>query len=169
MLQRAHARLDGADAVAQTAGPAVAGALIWIVGAPLAVLVDAVTYLFSAAMVATIPSVPGARPTDTPGWVRALGTTSATGPGGSMAVGAHRLAVATHIWFAAQAVLLVVVAPYSFLQLDLSAFQLGLVYAVAGVGALIGALLSTRSADASVPAGRSSAPTPSPASAPSSC
>ena len=27
-LQRAHARLDGADAVAQTAGPAVAGALI---------------------------------------------------------------------------------------------------------------------------------------------
>ena len=56
-LQRAHARLDGADAVAQTAGPAVAGALIRIVGAPLAVLVDAVTYLFSAAMVATLRNV----------------------------------------------------------------------------------------------------------------
>ena len=36
-LQRAHARLDGADAVAQTAGPAVAGALIRVIGAPLAI------------------------------------------------------------------------------------------------------------------------------------
>jgi predicted MFS family arabinose efflux permease len=61
--------------------------------------------------------------------------------------GLARLAVATHIWFAAQAVLLVVVAPYSFLQLDLSAFQLGLVYAFAGVGALVGAELSTRVGD----------------------
>ena len=57
-LQRAHARLDGADAVAQTAGPAVAGALIRIIGAPLSVLVDAVTYLFSAVMVATLRTVP---------------------------------------------------------------------------------------------------------------
>ena len=40
-LQRAHARLDSADAVAQTAGPALAGALIRVVGAPLSVLVDA--------------------------------------------------------------------------------------------------------------------------------
>jgi hypothetical protein len=61
--------------------------------------------------------------------------------------GLARLAVAIHIWFAAQAVLLVVVAPYSFLQLDLSAFQLGLVYAFAGVGALVGAELSTRVGD----------------------
>ncbi|HEY0948979.1 MFS transporter, partial [Nocardioides sp.] len=53
-LQRAHARLDAADAVSQTAGPAVAGALIRIVGAPLAVLVDAATYVFSAAMVLSL-------------------------------------------------------------------------------------------------------------------
>ena len=39
------------------------------------------------------------------------------------------------------------VAPYSFLQLDLSAFQLGLVYAFAGVGALVGTELSTRVGD----------------------
>ena len=44
-LQRAHARIDGADAVAQTAGPALAGLLVKLVGAPLAVLVDAATYL----------------------------------------------------------------------------------------------------------------------------
>ena len=144
-LQRAHARLDGADAVAQTAGPAVAGALIRIVGAPLAVLVDAVSYLFSAAMMATLRNVTEPIPShSTKMHVRALAGEVRDGAqwvyGGS---GLARLAVATHIWFAAHAVLLVVVAPYSFLQLDLSAFQLGLVYAVAGVGALIGAVLST--------------------------
>ena len=148
-LQRAHARLDGADAVAQTAGPAVAGALIRIVGAPLAVLVDAVTYLFSAAMVATLRTVSEPTPSHpTKLHVRALAAEIRDGArwvyGGS---GLARLAVATHIWFAAQAVLLVVVAPYSFLQLDLSAFQLGLVYAFAGVGALVGAELSTRVGD----------------------
>jgi hypothetical protein len=148
-LQPAHARLDGADAVAQTAGPAVAGALIRIVGAPLAVLVDAVTYLFSAAMVATLRTVSEPTPPrDTKLQVRALAAEISDGArwvyGGS---GLARLAVATHIWFAAQAVLLVVIAPYSFLQLGLSAFQLGLVYAVAGVGALGGALLSTTVGD----------------------
>lgn len=54
-LQRAHSRIDGADAVAQTAGPALAGLLVKLVGAPMAVLVDAGTYLFSAVMMATIP------------------------------------------------------------------------------------------------------------------
>lgn len=144
-LQRAHARLDGADAVAQTAGPAVAGALIRVIGAPLSVLVDALTYLFSAVVVATLRSVrepTSERPANVS--VRGLGVEIRDGArwvyGGS---GLGRLAMATHVWFAAQAVLLVVVAPYAFLQLQLSAFQLGLAFAVAGVGALVGAMVST--------------------------
>lgn len=144
-LQRAHARLDGADAVAQTAGPAVAGVLIRVVGAPLAVLVDAISYLFSAAMVATLRSVPEpAAASSAKLDVRALAAEIRDGVrwvyGGS---GLARLAAGTHTWFAAQATLLVAVAPYAFLQLDLSAFQLGLVYGAAGVGALGGAVLST--------------------------
>jgi predicted MFS family arabinose efflux permease len=96
-------------------------------------------------MVATLRNVPEPTPSHpTKLRVRALAADIRDGArwvyGGS---GLARLAVATHIWFAAQAVLLVVVAPYSFLQLDLSAFELGLVYAVAGVGSLTGALLST--------------------------
>lgn len=143
-LQRAHARLDGADAVAQTAGPAVAGALIRVVGAPLSVLVDAVTYLFSAVMVASLRSVsePATARSAKVG-VQGLGGEVREGArwvyGGS---GLRRLAVATHVWFAGQAVLLVVTAPYAFLRLGLSPFQLGLVYAVAGVGALVGATVS---------------------------
>ncbi|MGI3783311.1 MAG: hypothetical protein ACRYG2_21310 [Janthinobacterium lividum] len=46
--------------------------------------------------------------------------------------------MATHVWFAAQAVLVVVTAPYAFLRLRLTALELGLVSAVVGVGALGG-------------------------------
>ncbi|HEX8508510.1 MAG TPA: MFS transporter [Propionibacteriaceae bacterium] len=144
-LQRAHARLDGAAAVAQTAGPAVAGALIRIVGAPLAVVVDALTFLFSAAMTATLRQVPeaaGERPA-TQG-VRGLVGEVREGVrwvyGGS---GLGRLAAATHVWFAAQAVLLVALPAYALLELQLSPLELGLVLAAGGVGALAGATLST--------------------------
>ena len=51
--------------------------------------------------------------------------------------------MATHVWFAAQAVLLVVIAPYAFIQLQLTPFELGLVLGIAGIGALTGAMLST--------------------------
>jgi hypothetical protein len=47
-LVRANARLDQTGAVAQASGPAVGGALTTALGAPLAVLVDAATYLFAA-------------------------------------------------------------------------------------------------------------------------
>lgn len=145
LLQRAHARLDGAGAVAQTAGPAVAGALVRLAGAPLAVLVDALSYLVSVGTVASLHDVAEPAPTRT---TRLSGRRLATEVGEGVRwvygrSGLARLAVATHVWFAAQAALLVVVAPYAFLQLRLSAFQLGLVYAVAGVGALVGATGST--------------------------
>lgn len=144
-LQRAHARLDGADAVAQTAGPAVAGVLIRVVGAPLSVLVDAVTYLFSAVMVFTLRSVPEPPPASS-ATVSARDLVAEIRDGARWVYGGSglgRLAVATHVWFAAQGVLLVVIVPFAYLQLLLSPFQLGLVFAVAGVGALLGAVVST--------------------------
>jgi predicted MFS family arabinose efflux permease len=57
--------------------------------------------------------------------------------------GLRTLAIATHGWFVGNAVVGVVVAPYAFLVLDLSAAQLGLVGAVGGLGALIGATVTT--------------------------
>ncbi len=144
-LQRAHARLDGADAVAQTGGPALAGVLIRILGAPLAVLVDALTYLFSAAMVASLTGV--AEPAGTrPDQVGARRLMTEVREGARWAYGRsglRRLAVSTHVWFAGQAILLVLVVPYGYLQLDLTPLQLGLVFAVAGLGALLGASMST--------------------------
>lgn len=144
-LQRAHSRLDRADAVAQTAGPALAGVLIRVLGAPLAVLVDALTYLFSAAMVGSLKEV--AEPASaTPAQVGLRGLAREISDGARWAYGGSglgRLAIATHVWFAGQAVLLVLVVPYGYLQLGLTALQLGIVFGVAGVGALLGAVMST--------------------------
>lgn len=141
-LQRAHARIDGADAVALTTGPVIAGVLIRVVGAPLAVLVDAVTYLFSAAMVASLPT-PDPRPQRAQSrpdlrveivegcrWVyRDSGLTV--------------LAIATHVWFAGNAVVTTVVAPFALVELGLSPLQFGVITALAGVGGVVGAALTT--------------------------
>lgn len=145
-LQQAHARLDQAGAVAQTAGPALAGALIRLMGAPLAVIVDAATYLFSAAMVASLGPASEPPPSSRPqGGARQLfleireGTRWAYGESGL-----RPLAIATHVWFAGQAVLVVLVAPYALLVLDLTPWELGLIFSLAGIGALLGASTSTR-------------------------
>lgn len=150
-LQRAHARVDGADAVAQTAGPSAAGLLVTLVGAPLAVLVDAATYLFSAVVMAMLPVHEVARGREPGGVGRKDGIRLSTlrreiGEGvrwvyrGS---GLATLAVATHVWFAANAVLGVVAAPFALLTLGLSPFEFGLVTAATGVGGVIGAGFST--------------------------
>jgi MFS family permease len=142
-LQRAHARLDGADAVAQTSGPAIGGLLVNLVGAPLSVLVNAATYVFSAAVVATLrteePS-PCSTATRTPHLRREIGEGVHWVYGGS---GLTTLAVATHVWFAANATLGVVLAPFVLLTLGLDPLQLGVVTGVAGVGALVGATVSS--------------------------
>ncbi len=148
-LQRAHARLDRARAVAETSGPALAGVLIRVLGAPLAVLVDSLTYLFSAAMVVSLKRVaePAAiRPTR----IGVRGLVGEVAEGARWAYGAsglRRLAVSTHVWFAGQSVVVVLVIPYGYRQLQLTALQLGLVFAVAGLGALLGASMTTAVGD----------------------
>ena len=140
-LQRAHARIDGADAVAQTAGPALAGLLIRVVGAPLAVLVDAATYLFSAAAVLTLRvDEPAPTPSATPNLRREIreGVRWVYRDSG-LAV----LASSTHVWFAANAVLGAVVAPFALRSLALNPLQFGLAVALAGVGGFVGATTTT--------------------------
>ncbi len=102
-LQQAHARLDTGDAAAQTTGPRCRG-LVSLVGAPLAVLVDAVSFLLSAAVVWRLrveepPAVDRrARPSHLR--PRAAGVRWVYRDSGLT-----QLAVSTHVWFAGQAVL----------------------------------------------------------------
>jgi MFS family permease len=141
-LQPAHARVDGADAVASTSGPALGGLLVSAVGAPLTVVLDAATYLYSALTLRRIavdepPPRTGVTARQLLGEIKE-GVRWAYGRSGL-----RTLAIATHGWFVGNAVVGVVVAPYAFLVLDLSAAQLGLVGAVGGLGALIGATVTT--------------------------
>ena len=141
-LQRAHAQIDGADAAAQTSGPALAGLLVNVVGAPFAVLVNAGTYLVSAVTVATLgtketaPSVPAALPH----LRREIGEGVTWVYGRS---GLATLAISTHVWFIANATVGVVIAPFALLDLDLSTFQFGVVTGLAGLGAMAGAALAS--------------------------
>ena len=141
-LQPAHARVDGADAVAMTTGPALGGLLVSALGAPIAVLADALTYLYSAAALSRIDvTEPGPKAgatakhllleiRDGVRWVY-RGSGLAT------------LAIATHGWFIGNAIVGVVLAPYALDDLSLTPFQFGIIGAVGGVGALIGAAITT--------------------------
>jgi predicted MFS family arabinose efflux permease len=57
--------------------------------------------------------------------------------------GLATLALATHGWFVGNAIVGVVLAPYALDQLGLTPFQLGIVGAVGGIGALLGAAVTT--------------------------
>jgi predicted MFS family arabinose efflux permease len=142
-LQRAHARVDGADAVAMSAGPALGGVLVSALGAPVAVLADAASYLYSAVTVSRIEvSEPPAQAGAT-----ARGLLDEIREGvrwiyhGS---GLVTLSVYTHVWFAGNAVIGVLLAPYALRSLSLTPFQFGLVGALGGLGALLGAGITTR-------------------------
>ena len=139
-LPWANARLEQSSAAAETSGPAVAGGLVSWLGAPVAVLVDAASYLASALLTARIPVEEPPAPIRGPllpeisqglGWVYG-----------------HRmlrpLALSTHGWTLFAAMLGAVYVPYGLLELDFSALGLGLTLAAAGLGGLVGSGLSER-------------------------
>jgi MFS family permease len=141
-LQRAHARTDGADAAAMTGGPGLGGLLVSVLGAPLAVLVDALTYVYSALALSRIEVTEPARKAGTT--VRDLVLEIRDGirwvyRGSGLAT----LAVATHGWFVGNAIVGVVLAPYALDDLSLTPFQFGIIGAVGGIGALLGAVVTT--------------------------
>jgi len=141
-LLHANARIDQSYTVAETSGPMLAGALVSVIGAPFAVLVDAASYLFSAAALARVRlaeprAVPGARSRvwsdirDGLRWVYGHRTLAP-------------MAVSTHVWFLFSSMLTTVFVPFLLTGLGMSAFQLGIALAAAGVGGVLGALLATR-------------------------
>ena len=139
-LPRANARHEQSAAAAETSGPAVAGGLVSWLGAPVAVLVDAASYLASALLTARVPVVDPTAPARAP-----LGREIREGLGW---VYGHRtlrpLALSTHGWTLFAAVLGAVYVPYALLELRFSALGTGLTLAAAGVGGLIGSGLSER-------------------------
>ncbi|MGP4032353.1 MFS transporter [Pseudarthrobacter sp. 1C304] len=142
LLTQANARLQQSDTVAQTTGSAVAGGLVALVTAPLALLVDAVSYFFSAAVLRTLdlPSDQAAAPSRQK-------LRRQIGEGLRWVYGHVRLgplAWSTHIWFIGSAILGTVLPTVVLHDLGLGALGLGVVMGCAGIGAVAGTTLSTR-------------------------
>jgi MFS family permease len=150
LLPRANARLEQSDAVARTTGPLLGGGLIAAIGAPLAVVGDAVSYALSGLLIAATP-VTDPRPEPT-----SRSVISEIREGASW-VYRHPtlrpLALSTHGWFLFNAVFVTVYVPYALLDLGIGATGLGVTFALAGAGALLGSSASeTLGCRAGIPA-----------------
>ncbi|MCE7005134.1 MFS transporter [Kibdelosporangium philippinense] len=135
-LTWANARLEQTNAVAQTAGQAAAGWLVKVIGAPLAFLLDAISYLVSGLLLASIEAreqVTQRKPEVREGllWVYRHETLAP-------------LAITSHVWFLFNS-MVATLFPFLVLRtLGFSEFVLGITFAVGGIGGLLGASLSTR-------------------------
>lgn len=139
LLTPANARLEQTAAVAQTAGPLVAGWLVKVLNAPLAILVDAVSYVVSGVVLATLRTPERVEPSAR----RQLGRELREGL--SWVYG-HRmlapLALTSHLWFLCNSMVTTVYVLYAMGDIGIDAFGLGLTYAAAGAGAVVGAASS---------------------------
>lgn len=140
-LLSANARIDQTDAAAQTLGPALGGGLVGLLGAPVAIIVDAISYLVDAALNATIR-------VDEPRPAPGVANLRAESRDGLRWTYRHRvlgpLTVSTHIWFLANGAAMTTLSLLALRSLGFSAVTYGLLLTVFGLTSLIGASLAPR-------------------------
>lgn len=146
LLTPANARLEQSASAARTAGPALAGWLVSAVGAPLAVVADAVSYLGSGVILARIGvAEPPARTGEAVGARRRL---SGELREGVAWVYRHPMlapyALTSHLWFVFNSLLVTVFVPFALRDLRIGALGLGVAYAAGGVGGVLGGAVSAR-------------------------
>lgn len=142
LLLAANARVDQSDAAAQTVGPALGGAVVSLVTAPLAIALDAASYFVDAALVARVrvdERVPTGRAR--PRLRRDIAEGLRWTYGHAMLA---PLAFSTHLWFLANAAGSTVFATLALRTLALPAVVYGAVLAVSGVAMLLGATAAPR-------------------------
>lgn len=135
-----NGKLEASRSLAQVGGPGISGSMVGLFGAPLTILLDAVSYLVSASFLIRL-RVPEDTRSSLPSEPRhVLHDISA----GLRVVFSHRLlrplvlCSTTHNFFGF--VFLSVYVLYLTDDLDLGPATVGLVFALGGVGALLGAL-----------------------------
>ncbi|NLP82789.1 MFS transporter [Microbacterium sp. CFH 90308] len=156
-LLSANSRLDQTDAAAQTAGPALGGGLVGLLGAPVTIAIDAVSYLVEAALIARLRLTEPARASAADGPPQPRSVRREIGQGLRWTyrhVSLAPLAISTHLWFFANAGALTVLALFALRDLALSPAAYGLLFAVAGITTLVGAAVAPW-AGRSIGAGRS--------------
>ena len=143
-LVEGNSKLETTEAIAEITGPASAGALIAALGAPLAVAIDAASYVWSAAMLGRIrtPDVPAAAQGSTRGDLR-LGVRAVFGH-----AQVRPLVLAAMVWSIVGGFFSALYPVYCLRELHLSETLFGAIIALGGIGALAGALISRRLAAA---------------------
>jgi MFS family permease len=138
-LLSANARLDQTDAAAQTLGPTLGGALVGLLGAPVAIIVDSVSYLVDAALNASLRVEERRAPREATNLRAEIGE-------GLKWTYLHPtlrpMAVSSHLWFIGNGAAMTVLSLLALRQLGFSAFAYGLLLTVFGVASLVGALLA---------------------------
>jgi MFS family permease len=143
-----NGKLEASRTVAQSAGPALAGALIGLVTAPLAILADAVSFLLSGLFVFAIrrhEPTPN-RHADEHGRRRGS-LRQEVGDGLRYVLGNRYLrgiaaSTATSNFFSNVALATFIV--YAVRELGLTPLEIGVIFGLGNVGAVIGALLADR-------------------------
>jgi MFS family permease len=138
-LVPANARLDQADAAAQALGPAIGGGLVGLLGAPVAITADAVSYLVDAVLNASIrvdeprpgPAARNLR-TEISDGLRWMYRHRTLGP----------LAASAHAWFLANGAAITVLSLLALRSLRFTALMYGLLLAAFGITSLIGASIA---------------------------
>lgn len=142
-LAEGNAKLESTEAVAEITGPAAGGALIAALGAPLAVVIDALSYLWSAVLLGRIRAVevPSAAPATAP----ALGEDLRLGMSTIFRHPIVRPIVLSHmVWSISGGFFLALYTLFCLRELRLPVDVLGLIVGMGGLGALAGALVSRK-------------------------
>lgn len=142
LLPAANSRLEQTMSAAQSTGPLVAGALVRFLSAPIAIVVDAVSYLASALVLGTVRVLesPPAKHPDRHLW-RELKE-------GARWVYRHETlspyAISLHLWFFFNSLVTTVLVFFAVVDLHLDALAIGVILACAGLTGVLGAGLAPR-------------------------
>lgn len=142
-LAEGNAKLESTEAIAEITGPAAAGYLIRILGAPLAVLIDAASYVWSAFLLGGIRAVE-VKPVES-GPRRRLGEDLQIGFREVFRHPIVRPIVLSHmVWSISGGFFLALYTLFCLRELKLSEGTFGVIIGMGGVGALAGALISRK-------------------------
>lgn len=140
-LQVRNSWLSGMHSTTQLAGPSLGGVVVQVLGAPVALVLDSVSYLASAMLLGSIPTVPTMPPKTRPrlltmiaeGWRYVMG----------QAVMRATVLQATAANFVAGG-LLALIPVYLVRVVDVPAVLVGPLLAAEGLGGLVGAVMAPR-------------------------
>ncbi|AZC13300.1 MFS transporter [Microbacterium sp. ABRD28] len=142
-LVQANARLGQSETVAGTAGPALGGLLLNLVGPSILFVIEAVINAIAAILQSRIAITEPRSAPRPPG--RHVGHDIVEGMRYTYR---HRtlrpLAISIHVWFLANSIVTTVLAVYVLRELGLPSWAFGLALAAGGIGGFAGALIAPR-------------------------